>query len=136
MFSQFVEFTMQDVETFLYRRVIVFICVCGVLGNLLNLIVLTRKGLQRSMDRMEKSAHVGKWKIIHKEKVSENILCFRLQKSNVFFHTATSTRDLGKFKKFIFGIASEHEHIFSQLFIFHIKIKFNQSTNHCYTVPE
>ena len=51
---------MQDVETFLYRRVIVFICVCGVLGNLLNLIVLTRKGLQRSMDRMEKSAHVGK----------------------------------------------------------------------------
>ena len=51
---------MQDMETFLYRRVIVSICVCGVLGNLLNLIVLTRKGLQRSMDRMEKSAHVGK----------------------------------------------------------------------------
>ena len=60
MLSQFVDLTIQDVETFLYRRVIVFICVCGVLGNLLNLIVLTRKGLQRSMDRMEKSAHVGK----------------------------------------------------------------------------
>ena len=45
---------------FLYRRVIVFICLCGVLGNILNLIVLTRKGLQKTMDRMEKSAHVGK----------------------------------------------------------------------------
>ncbi len=52
---------MKALETLLYRRVIVFICVCGVLGNLLNLVVLTRKGLQRTMDRMEKSAHVGEY---------------------------------------------------------------------------
>jgi hypothetical protein len=35
------------------------ICTFGICGNLLNLIVLTRKRLQCSMDRMEKSAHVG-----------------------------------------------------------------------------
>ena len=61
----FTEFGIKDVEDILYRRVIVFICVCGVLGNLLNLIVLTRKGLQRSMDRMEKSAHVGEYLTVY-----------------------------------------------------------------------
>jgi hypothetical protein len=35
------------------------ICTFGIGGNLLNLLVLTRKRLQCSMDRMEKSAHVG-----------------------------------------------------------------------------
>lgn len=35
------------------------ICSFGIVGNLLNLLVLTRKRLQCSMDRMEKSAHVG-----------------------------------------------------------------------------
>jgi hypothetical protein len=35
------------------------ICSFGTVGNLLNLLVLTRKRLQCSMDRMEKSAHVG-----------------------------------------------------------------------------
>lgn len=48
-----------NVEDFLNGRLIVFICVFGVIGNILNLIVLTRKGLQKTMDRMERSAHYG-----------------------------------------------------------------------------
>jgi len=35
------------------------ICLFGIVGNILNLIVLTRKQLQRSMDRMERSVSVG-----------------------------------------------------------------------------
>lgn len=35
------------------------VCIFGILGNFLNLAVLTRKQLQNSMDRMEKSAHLG-----------------------------------------------------------------------------
>jgi len=35
------------------------ICAFGIVGNLLNLVVLTRKRLQCTMDRMEKSSHVG-----------------------------------------------------------------------------
>src|SRR6218665_553362 len=35
------------------------VSVFGIIGNLLNLIVLTRKRLQRSMDHMEKSAQMG-----------------------------------------------------------------------------
>lgn len=46
-------------EAVIYARVIVPICVFGILGNILNLVVLTRKGLQRTMDRMERSAHTG-----------------------------------------------------------------------------
>ena len=35
------------------------ICSLGIVGNVLNLLVLTRKSLSTRMDRMEKSAHVG-----------------------------------------------------------------------------
>lgn len=35
------------------------ICLFGIVGNILNLVVLTRKQLQRSMDRLEKSVSVG-----------------------------------------------------------------------------
>jgi len=47
------------VERLVNRAVAPAICVFGIIGNLLNLVVLTRKRLQCSMDRMEKSAHVG-----------------------------------------------------------------------------
>ena len=50
---------MEQVETVLYSYVIVGICGFGLLGNILNLVVLTSKGLQKTMDRMEKSAHCG-----------------------------------------------------------------------------
>lgn len=43
------------IKTFAVPLVSVF----GIIGNLLNLIVLTRKRLQRSMDHMEKSAQMG-----------------------------------------------------------------------------
>ena len=47
------------IEGILYQYVVTAICVVGILGNFLNLLVLTRKSLQKTMDRMEKSAHVG-----------------------------------------------------------------------------
>ncbi len=49
----------EQIEYILYSYVIVAICAFGLLGNILNLIVLTSKGLQKTMDRMEKSAHCG-----------------------------------------------------------------------------
>lgn len=39
--------------------VIPVVCVFGVGGNLLNLVVLTRKRVQHSMDHLERSAHAG-----------------------------------------------------------------------------
>jgi hypothetical protein len=48
-----------DIEHFLYSKVILVLCIIGILGNILNLIVLTRKSLSTRMDRMEKSAHMG-----------------------------------------------------------------------------
>ena len=50
---------LEKIEYSLYTYVIVGICGFGLLGNILNLIVLTSKGLQKTMDRMEKSAHCG-----------------------------------------------------------------------------
>ncbi len=47
------------IESVLYTHIIMVICVLGIVGNILNLIVLTRKSLQKTMDRMEKSAHYG-----------------------------------------------------------------------------
>ena len=49
----------KDVEDFLYEKVILVICLLGMLGNILTLIVLSRKCATRSMDRMETSAHMG-----------------------------------------------------------------------------
>ena len=49
----------EHVELILYKYIVPFIAVFGIIGNLLNLIVLTRKSLQKTMDRMEKSAHIG-----------------------------------------------------------------------------
>jgi len=46
------------VESVVNKAVAPAICVFGIIGNLLNLVVLTRKRLQCSMDRMEKSFHV------------------------------------------------------------------------------
>ncbi|CAD5125200.1 unnamed protein product [Dimorphilus gyrociliatus] len=40
-------------------KLIPTICLFGIVGNLLNIIVLTRKQLQSVMDRLEKSAHDG-----------------------------------------------------------------------------
>lgn len=53
------ERSLRVAEYLVKRMVEPSICAFGIVGNLLNLIVLTRKRLQCSMDRMEKSAHVG-----------------------------------------------------------------------------
>lgn len=43
----------------LYSVGLPIICIFGIFGNVLNLLVLTRKQLQNSMDQLEKSAHIG-----------------------------------------------------------------------------
>ena len=49
----------QNVEDILHTKVVVAIAIFGLIGNILNLLVLTQKGLQYSMGRMEKFAHTG-----------------------------------------------------------------------------
>ena len=48
-----------DIENILYDKVILTICIFGILGNVMNLAVLTHKSVISHMDRMEKSAHLG-----------------------------------------------------------------------------
>jgi len=47
------------VEEFIYLKVILAVCVFGIGGNVLNLIVLSQRSLVCTMKRMEKSAHYG-----------------------------------------------------------------------------
>ena len=42
------------VELILYARVTVAIAIFGILGNILNLIILTQRKIKSSMDRMER----------------------------------------------------------------------------------
>ena len=58
-------------EKIIYTRVIVVICFFGLLGNFFNILVLTRKGLVKTMDRMEKSAHLGLGALA----VSDSLFC-------------------------------------------------------------
>lgn len=46
-------------DKLLSTRVVVAICIFGLLGNLLNLVVLTRNSLKKTMHRMEKSSLTG-----------------------------------------------------------------------------
>ena len=50
---------LRAVENFLYSRVIVILGVFGLIGNSLNLIILSHKSLQASLGRMEKFAYAG-----------------------------------------------------------------------------
>ena len=43
----------------LFHVILPVILIFGIVGNILNLLILTRKQLKRTMDRMEKSVHVG-----------------------------------------------------------------------------
>jgi len=47
------------VEEFIYKKLILAVCVFGIVGNLLNFIVLSEKSITFMMERMEKSAHYG-----------------------------------------------------------------------------
>jgi len=47
------------IEEFIYKKVILAVCVFGIIGNILNLIILSQKSLTYMMERMEKSAHYG-----------------------------------------------------------------------------
>lgn len=48
-----------SVENFIYTKMMLIVGLFGLVGNVLNLIVLSRKSLTLSMERMEKSAHYG-----------------------------------------------------------------------------
>jgi len=50
---------MKLVEDALYRVVIVVVCVVGLACNIINLLVLSRKSLTATMERLERSAHYG-----------------------------------------------------------------------------
>ena len=43
----------------LFHVILPVILIFGIVGNILNLLILTRKQLKRTMDRMEKSVHMG-----------------------------------------------------------------------------
>jgi len=47
------------IEEALYRVVIVIVCVIGLVCNIINLLVLSRKSLTATMERLERSAHYG-----------------------------------------------------------------------------
>ena len=47
------------IEEALYRVVIVCVCVIGLVCNVINLLVLSRKSLTATMERLERSAHYG-----------------------------------------------------------------------------
>jgi len=47
------------VEEFIYKKVILAVCVFGIVGNILNFIILSQKSVTYLMERMEKSAHYG-----------------------------------------------------------------------------
>ncbi|KAK2162980.1 hypothetical protein LSH36_88g04003 [Paralvinella palmiformis] len=49
----------EKVYNTLYRYGLPFICVCGFLGNVMNLIILAGKRVQHSLRRMERSANIG-----------------------------------------------------------------------------
>ena len=49
----------EQIEKILFQKVVIAACVLGIIGNLLSLVVLSRKSLTTSMERMEKSAHYG-----------------------------------------------------------------------------
>lgn len=51
--------TAKLIEAFVYKKIIFSVCIFGLIGNLLNLIVLSQKSLTHTMERMEKSAHSG-----------------------------------------------------------------------------
>ena len=48
-----------SVEDILYTYVMTTVCAFGVLGNVLNILVMSRKAITSCMERMEKSAHYG-----------------------------------------------------------------------------
>ncbi len=87
---------LERIEHVLYTYVIVGICAFGLLGNVLNLIVLTSKGLQKTMDRMEKSAHCG----LVAMAVSD--MCFCLGMWTVLAHFPNYVSYCSKRREFLF----------------------------------
>lgn len=47
------------IEDVVYHNFIVGICAFGLIGNIVNLVVLSRRSLTRTMERLERSAHYG-----------------------------------------------------------------------------
>ena len=49
----------RHLQYYIYHVAVPIICAFGIVGNILNLVVLLQRQLHRSMDYMEKSAHMG-----------------------------------------------------------------------------
>lgn len=49
----------ERIEKFLMTKPLLAICVVGLVGNLLNLVILTRRGLESTMHELERCSHVG-----------------------------------------------------------------------------
>lgn len=58
-------------EDIIYQGIVVGICAFGLLGNIVNMLVLSSKSLTRTMERMERSAHYGLMGLA----VSDALLC-------------------------------------------------------------
>ncbi len=54
------EWMFKTIQYSLYHVGLPIVCSFGIIGNILNLLILTRKQLKRTMDHMEKSVHLGK----------------------------------------------------------------------------
>ena len=78
----------QNVEDILHTKLVVAIVIFGLIGNMLNLVVLTQKGLHYAMGRMEKFAHTGLISLA----VSDMLFCLlTIPYSFVSMHTINFT---------------------------------------------
>ena len=75
--------TFQIAEHVIYTRVILCISLCGIFGNLINLMVLTSKSMMKSMERMEMSVHIGLVSLA----VSDMLYCICVLPRSFFFHS-------------------------------------------------
>ena len=47
------------IEKIIYTKIILTICVFGIVGNILNLLILSQRSMTTRMERLEKGAHFG-----------------------------------------------------------------------------
>jgi len=68
------------IEEFIYKKVILAVCAFGIVGNVLNFIILSQKSVTYLMERMEKSAHYGLIALA----VSDFFVCFTALPSVIY----------------------------------------------------
>ena len=95
------------IERVIYTRLVLVVCIFGLTGNFLNLVVLSRKSLTYSMERMEKSAHYGMMGLA----VSDMLVCAAIL-PNVFQINGSFVNDVYDFWFVLPGLRpGDHQHI-------------------------